>query len=121
VRRLECDALLDCVGCSSVQWTACNGGARNPNSPPAMVLPVRRAGDDSRLVVRLYTYHRVPQLPDVEAKKAARAAYATDTMPRWLALLEQRLGAGPFYGGARYSSHALPPQGTTLTMRIHRR
>jgi len=86
------------------------------------MLAVFCAGDDSRLVVRLYTNHRVPQLPDVEAKKAARAAYATDTMPRWLALLEQRLGAGPFYGGARYTQHMRePPQGTTLTMRIHRR
>lgn len=42
----------------------------------------------------------MPQLPDADAKKAARQAFATDTMPRWLTLLEDRLGAGPYYGGA---------------------
>ena len=35
----------------------------------------------------------MPQLPDADAKKAARQAFATDTMPRWLTLLEDRLGA----------------------------
>ena len=42
----------------------------------------------------------MPQLPDADAKKAARLAFAADVMPKWLALLQDRLGAGPFYGGA---------------------
>jgi glutathione S-transferase len=42
---------------------------------------------------------RVPQLPDADAKKAARLAFAADVMPKWLTLLQDRLGSGPFYGG----------------------
>ena len=41
----------------------------------------------------------MPQLPDADAKKAARLAFAADVMPKWLTLLQDRLGSGPFYGG----------------------
>lgn len=43
---------------------------------------------------------KCPQDPDVEVKKAKRAAFAKDVLPKYLKFLADKLGAGPFYGGA---------------------
>ena len=43
---------------------------------------------------------KVPQGGDAEAKKAARAVYVKDGLPKYFNYLVAKLGAGPFFGGA---------------------
>ena len=44
--------------------------------------------------------NKVPQGGDADAKKAARAAYVKDGLPKYFNYLSAKLGAGPFFGGA---------------------
>jgi glutathione S-transferase len=46
---------------------------------------------------------KVPQNSDVEAKKAARAAFVSDTLPKYATFFAGKLAGGPFFAGASLS------------------
>ena len=44
--------------------------------------------------------NKCPQNADAEVKKTLRTQYKEEAMPKMFKFLTQKLGAGPFYGGA---------------------